>query len=547
MEMEATQVVIVGGGPNGIVAAHYMGLYGIDCVVLEASETILPYPRAVGMDDEALRVLQTVGMADLALRDMIRNVPLRYYNARGVCFAEVKPSTAHYGWPMRNIFMQQLLEATLREELAGRKGVDLRLGHRMSALADDGAGVTLDVETGTGKSYKLRAQYVIGADGGRSAVRKELGIALLGLTHPRKWVVVDAANDTLDAPYTALHADPKRPFVCIYLPYRQRRWEFMLMEHEDEAAMCEEGNIRRLIRDHIGDAADTLEIVRIRAYTHNSRVAEHFTRGRVSLIGDAAHISPPWAGQGLNSGLRDVANLCWKIAAVVKGRADPAIIETYDLERRGHATDLIALADNMGAVLGLTDPLAAGVRDWMFQAFGTVESLRTHLLEFKFKPRNLIDRGLIWRARTYGVDDDPVGQLFVQPFVEDARGNRVRFDDVLGPWYSIIGFQVDPAACLDPQMRRFWEGMETRFVQVNRSRSGTGRDRPLAGEGIESVEDVDNRLADWFAACRETVVVVRPDRFIAAATTPERLNEVLLGLAGQLGKEPFREQQSPRT
>ena len=117
MKQDKTQVVIVGGGPNGITAAHYMGMYGIDCVVLELADGILPYPRAVGMDDEALRVLQGIGIAELAARDMICDVPLRYYNARGVCFAEVKPSAAQYGWPMRNIFMQQLLEGTLREHL----------------------------------------------------------------------------------------------------------------------------------------------------------------------------------------------------------------------------------------------------------------------------------------------------------------------------------------------------------------------------------------------------------------------------------------------
>ena len=533
MKRETTQIVIVGGGPNGIAAAHYMGLYGIDCVVLELSEGILPYPRAVGMDDEALRVLQTVGVAEPAHRDMISNVPLRYYNARGVCFAEVKPSIADYGWPMRNIFMQQLLEGTLREELNKRECVDLRQGHEMLELSQDCAGVTLKVKDAAGEPYELSAQYVIGADGGRSCVRKQLGIELIGLTHPRKWVVVDAANDTLEAPYTALHADPQRPFVCIYLPYRQRRWEFMLMEGEDEAKMCEEGNIRRLIRGHIGDAVDQLEIVRIRAYTHNSRVAERFVSGRVALIGDAAHITPPWAGQGLNSGLRDVANLCWKLAAVVKGRAKESIIQSYDLERRGHATDLIALADNMGAVLGLTNPLVAGVRDWLFQAVNTVDNLRSHLLEFKFKPKATITKGLVYHERADVREGDLVGQLFIQPLVENADGVRVRFDDVLGPWYAVIGYRTNPTAGLSAEARAFWNGLETRFIQVNRSRSGH-RNQPLSAEGVVSVEDVDNRLDDWFSQVRDNVVVVRPDRFIAAITTPERLEGVLAKLAGQL-------------
>ncbi|WP_028696301.1 bifunctional 3-(3-hydroxy-phenyl)propionate/3-hydroxycinnamic acid hydroxylase [Pseudomonas cremoricolorata] len=533
MKRETTQVVIVGGGPNGVTAAHYMGQNGIDCVVLELAEGILPYPRAVGMDDEALRVLQGIGLADIAVRDMICDVPLRYYNARGVCFAEVKPTVAEYGWPMRNIFMQQLLEGTLREELVRHRSVELRQGHEMLDLNQDEQGVTLQVKGADGEPYELRAQFVIGADGGRSCVRKKLGIELLGMTHPRKWVVVDVTNDSLDAPYTALHADPERPFVCIYLPYRQRRWEFMLKEGEDEAKMCEEATIRGLIRNHIGDAVDELEIVRIRAYTHNSRVAARFVEGRVALVGDAAHISPPWAGQGLNSGLRDVANLAWKLVAVLQGRASAKIIASYDTERRGHATDLIGLADNMGAVLGLTNPLMAGVRDWLFQAVNTVDNLRSHLLEFKFKPKATIIKGLVFHEREELREGDLVGQLFVQPNVEDCEGQRRRLDEVMGSSYAVLGYRVNPAAPLSEATKAYWATWNTRFIQVNRSRSG-GRNQPLRADGVISVEDVDNRLGNWFSKVRDCVVVVRPDRFVAAITTPERLESVLAKLQGQL-------------
>ncbi|WP_288501747.1 FAD-dependent monooxygenase, partial [uncultured Pseudomonas sp.] len=185
MKHETTQVIIVGGGPNGITMAHYLGRHGIDCVVLELAEGILPYPRAVGMDDEALRVLQGIGVADIAVRDMICDVPLRYYNARGVCFAEVKPTAAEYGWPMRNIFMQQLLERTLRDELARYPTVELRQGHEMLTLRQDDEGVTVEVKGSDGNPYSMQVEYLVGADGGRSSVRKQLGIELLGLTHPR--------------------------------------------------------------------------------------------------------------------------------------------------------------------------------------------------------------------------------------------------------------------------------------------------------------------------------------------------------------------------
>ena len=534
MKHEKTQVVIVGGGPNGITAAHYMGLYGIDCIVLELAEGILPYPRAVGMDDEALRVLQGIGIADHAARDMICDIPLRYYNARGVCFAEVKPSTAHYGWPMRNIFMQQLLEGTLREHLGQRTSVDLRQGHEMLELAQDEQGVTLQVRDAQGEIYQLQADYVIGADGGRSTVRKKLGIQLLGLTHPRKWVVIDTANDTLDAPFTALHADPQRPFVCIYLPYQQRRWEFMLLEGENEETMCEEGTIRELIRGHIGDAVDQLNIIRIRAYTHHSRVAARFVEGRVALVGDAAHISPPWAGQGLNSGLRDVANVVWKLAAIIQGRASHGILASYDQERRGHATELVSLADNMGAVLGLTNPLMAGVRDWLFQAVNTVDNLRSHLLEFKFKPKATITKGLVHHERAELREDDLVGQLFVQPNIEDAEGQRRRLDDVLGHSYAVLGYRVNPRDQLSDDSAAYWAGWDTRFIQVNRSRSGLGRNQRLSADNVISIEDVDNRLGEWFSKVRDCIVVVRPDRFVAAITTPERLEGVLRKLQEQL-------------
>ena len=388
MNSEKTQVVIIGGGPNGIALANYMGRYGINTVVIEASKDILPYPRAVGMDDEAVRVLQGVDLAEPALKDMIRDVPLRYYNARGVCFAEVKPTTARYGWPMRNIFMQQLTEVTLRDGLKRYQHIDLRLGQTMNSIVQDEQQVTLNITDDNGEQYCLQAGYVIAADGARSEIRKQMGIGYTGITHPARWVVVDAANDTLDAPYTALHADPSRPFVCIHMPYQYRRWEFMLFAGEDEDKMCQEDVIRGLIRNHIGDDVDDLEIVRIRAYTHNSRVASSFVKDRVLLCGDAAHITPPWAGQGLNSGLRDVVNIGWKVAAVVKGFAPQSLLMTYDTERRGHATDLIALADNMGAVLGMTNPVLAGVRDWIFQASNSVDNLREHLAEFKFKLRS---------------------------------------------------------------------------------------------------------------------------------------------------------------
>ncbi|WP_425640768.1 bifunctional 3-(3-hydroxy-phenyl)propionate/3-hydroxycinnamic acid hydroxylase [Marinomonas gallaica] len=534
MKTIKTDVVIIGGGPNGVTLANYLGMYNINTVLLEASKDILPYPRAVGMDDEALRVLQGVDLADVAAKDMIANVPLRYYNARGVCFAEVKPKAAEYGWPMRNMFMQQLLEVTLREGLSRFKSVDLRLGHSMTSIKEDCDQVVLMVTGPSGEEYRLEAGYAVGADGGRSEIRKQANIGFSGLTHPAKWVVVDAANDTLDAPFTALHGDPVRPFVCIYLPYQHRRWEFMLFPHEKEEDLCQEDVIRGLIRRHIGDKVDNLDIVRIRAYTHNSRVADTFVKGRVLLCGDAAHITPPWAGQGLNSGIRDVVNIGWKMAAVVKGLASPKILQSYDEERRGHATDLVGLADNMGAILGMTNPIMAGIRDWMFKATDSVDSLREHLVEFKFKPKAHIVKGIVYHESDDVYEDSLVGKLFIQPDVETAAGKKEKLDTVLGNWFSIVGYRINPTEHMSEENLAFWNEMQTQYVQANPSRSGLSHGQRLAASDCVSVEDSDNKLADWFGHARDKIVIIRPDRFVAGLTSPKRLNEVLDELRAKL-------------
>lgn len=536
MKPEITSVVIVGGGPNGIALANYMGLYGVPAIVLERSAEILPFPRAVGIDDEALRVLQTVGLADACLKDMIQDVPLRYYNGRGVCFAEVKPSVRKNGWPMRNIFMQQLAEVTLREGLGRYEQVQLRLQHELVTFEQTNINVSLTVNDPNGNPYEMCADYVIGADGGRSTVRDLLGIQLEGVTHPRKWIVVDAANDDIDAPFTALHADPVRPFVCIYLPYQHRRWEFMLFDGENEEEMVQESKVRELIHRHIGAKAEQLDLIRIRAYTHHSRVAKTFCQGRILLSGDAAHLTPPWAGQGLNSGLRDVGNIAWKVAASAKGMLPPSILGTYDMERRDHAIDLIALADNMGVVLGLTNPVMAGVRDWVFHAIDGVPALREHLLEFKFKPIAQLSRGIVLHRNGEPDKDCDVGKLFIQPDVENSEGQTVKFDEVLGPWFAVVGYRVDPRALLSPQERGFWDRLNTRFVQVNRSRSGSSHnDRLQSGVGTLAVEDLSGKLHDWFKAQGEAIAIVRPDRYVAATASSAQFQQTMAGLQNLMG------------
>lgn len=510
---ERTSVAIVGAGPNGVAMANLLGLYGIATVIVEKAAEIVEFPRAVGIDDEALRMFQTAGLADELSRDIIQNVPLRMFKANGECFADIRPSIREFGWWRRNIFMQQLAERTLRAGLARYPHVSLRTSQEVVDVEQDDGSVTLQVRRADGRQYALQADYVVAADGGRSPMRELLGVTLAGTTHPIKWVVVDVKNAGLDQPCTALNCDPRRPNVCIYLPFDFRRWEFLVFPHEDEAAIAEPDSIRALIAPYVDDI-DRVEIVRARTYMHHSRVAERFVVGRVAFVGDAAHLSPPWIGQGLNAGLRDVGNLAWKLAGVVRGALHPGVISTYESERRDHAKAMIDLADTFGAMLMPTNRLVAFVRDRVLGLARLAPGLKDYILQMRFKPMPSYTRGVVLPGGS-----DAVGRMIVQPDVETADGVRRKLDDVLGPWFSIVGWQCDPQACLSDDDRAYWTSLGATFVQVSRSRSGTSRARRVTSvHGSACVEDVDNALAAWFERHAGPLVVVRPDRYVAAQT-----------------------------
>ena len=536
MEKVRTDVAIVGAGPVGCTVAILLGMYGVDTVLIDRSDEILPYPRAVGMDDEALRVFQTAGVVDALLDEMIQNVSLKMFTARGERFADVHPGTREFGWYRRNVFMQQLAEATLRVHLMRFPNVATRLGSEVTSHRQGAQGVTLTVTDRDGSVHEIEARYCVASDGGRSKLRDFLGVTLLGNTHPIKWLVVDVRNADLNAPYTALHCDPRRPNVCIHLPFGYRRWEFMVFPHEDPDKLVEPSSIKALIAPYVRNV-EQLEVIRARTYTHHSRVADRFIVGRTLFAGDAAHLSPPWIGQGLNIGLRDAGNVAWKLAAVVKGQMDPSILASYETERRDHAKAMIDLADTFGRILMPTNPLKAFLRDVFFKSVGSLGVVRNYVLQMKFKPMPRYNRGLVVDPM-HASSDTAVGRMFIQPDVEVALGEKRKFDEVLGPWFALVGWRVDPYDALDEQTRAFWVSMNAAFIRVERSRSGPSRaERRLGSETTTCVEDLENVLEPWFEQQGHTIAIIRPDRYVAALATQASLAEVTRAFAAQVRSE----------
>jgi 3-(3-hydroxy-phenyl)propionate hydroxylase len=504
-----TDVLIVGAGPCGMTLANLLGVYGIDAIVIDREPAIIDYPRAVGIDDESLRTCQTVGLVDDVLADTLQDMPIRYYTSWGRCFAHVQPSARPFGWARRNLFLQPLLERTLRAGVERFDTIDVRLEHELVQLDQQVDGVRTTVRSRDGEEREVDARFVVGADGGRSTVRDLIGVSLDGTTQPVKWLVVDVANDELDAPYSAVHCDPGSPTLMVPLPYGHRRFEFRLEPGDDEPAVTDHDHVRSLLAPIYGDTP-LPDVVRARVYLHHSRVASTFRRDSVFLAGDAAHLQPPFFGQGMNSGLRDATNLAWKLAAVVRGIGGAGVLASYDAERRPHATDMVQFATRMGAMYRPRSRRTERFRDLVFRGVQRVPGGRDYVLQMRYKPmpryRTGIVAGVDRRAKA-----DPVGRMFPQPHV-GVDGERVLLDEALGPWFAVLRLGGDPVE-LDGAAIDWWREVGARLVRVRLA----GDHLPARG-GAVAIDDVDGALAAWRAKhAGVEVVVLRPDRYVAAA------------------------------
>ena len=314
-DAQEVDVLIVGAGPAGLATAHYLGMYGVRALVVERNMGTVAEPRAVSIDDETLRSMQTLGLDGPINEETLPGYGARYYSPGQKEFARIQPTTREFGHPRRSGFRQPEFEAELRAGLSKYPTVEVRFGHSFEGLEQDDAGVTADILDPEGRRVEVRAGFLAACDGGRSTVRKLLGVELAGSSFNERWLVIDCVNDSDETPASIAYCDHRRPAITIPGPGRTRRWEFLLKRDEDEADRLAVGTIRELLTPYIGSR--DVEIIRKLVYTFHARIADRWRVGRVFLLGDAAHLTPPYAGQGLNSGQRDAANFAWKVAAVV--------------------------------------------------------------------------------------------------------------------------------------------------------------------------------------------------------------------------------------
>jgi 3-(3-hydroxy-phenyl)propionate hydroxylase len=514
-------VVVVGAGPVGLTLANILGLQGVRTLVVEERTTLIDYPRGVGLDDEALRTFQAIGLVDRILPHTVPNQILRFVDAKRRVLAEMAPADARFGWPKRNGFVQPLVDAELLSGLDRFEHVDVRWGRPMTSCVEAGDAVTVELG-GDGGLSSVRARYVVGCDGGRSATRRLMGVSFDGTTSPTRWLVVDIANDPLGHPNSEVGADPQRPYASISIAHGIRRFEFMIHADETDEQAEDPAFLARMLASLV-PYPDRVEVIRHRIYTHHSRIAGAFRRGRLLLAGDAAHLMPVWQGQGYNSGIRDAANLGWKLAAVVSGYADDALLDTYDVERRKHARAMIDLSTMVGRVISPTNRRLATVRDLMVRSASIVPSLKRYVLEMRFKPMPRYEHGAVVHAvvpaklvpQRPGRTDSPVGTLFIQPVVDTREHQNVMLDNVLGGWFAVLCWNNNPREILDAAAFANWKALGATFVAARPlgQLHWTGHDDP----DVVVIGDRGGDLKAWFDSHEESVLFLRPDRCIAGA------------------------------
>jgi 3-(3-hydroxy-phenyl)propionate hydroxylase len=517
MNERECDVAVVGAGPTGLTLCNLLGLAGLRVVLIERNATTVQEPRAVSIDDEALRTMQSAGLIEEVLKDVVLDYGSHYFNAEGACFAKVEPKTREFGYPRRSAFTQPKLEAVLREGLSRFASVTTLFGHSCESVRENADGVVVATRPAEGPDVIVRASYLVGADGARSTIRRVIGAEMVGSTYQQRWLIVDLASTKEQFRQTRVVCNPERPMITLPGPHGIRRYEFMLRNDETDAIATAPEFVRELLAAQ-GPDADA-PVVRRQVYTFHARIANRWQSNRVFLAGDAAHLSPPFAGQGMNSGIRDAHNLGWKLAAAVQGRLGPGVLATYERERSPHAWALIKLAVNMGRVMMPTSRWQARAVQSAFQATRFVPPVQAYFAQMKYKPKPFYREGFLVEGDALGL----VGRMIPQPLVEVRWHLCVRLDDLIGNAFGLVAVGANAQRILDNARALELNLANLRPVAVLPSRFNPD---PKGPSDILAGRDVDDVLAGAVANGRDMLLLVRPDRYVAAGAHVGDLTEI---------------------
>ncbi len=524
-------VAIVGYGPVGQMCALFLGRKGYNVVIYERWPNAYPRPRAVHFDDEIGRIFGLAGVGQ-QVRDISEGVP-DWYEWRAA--DKVTPllkinwgAAGLQGWPTHNFFSQPVLEGVLHEAVSTLPNVHVHRGWEAVGQEDHGDHIELKVtDRKTLESVKCR--YLLGCDGARSFVRQEMGTPFTDLGFFFDWLILDVMphEDKVWSPMNWQLCDPKRPTTIVSGGPKRRRWEFMRLPGERIEQLNTEAMAWKLLEPW-GRTPQNTTLERHCVYTFQARWAQSWRKGRIFIAGDAAHLMPPFAGQGMCSGLRDAVNLCWKLDMVLSGKADERLLDTYFVERSVHLQNAIHFSIALGSIICVLEPHKAAERDKKFIAADADPRKALPPLPPEVLGPGVVDKDVDGRRnRLRGV----AGQLSPQYRIRHG-GREGYFDDVVGTGFAVITDGIDPHKVLDREDIDFLKDIGAHLVPLHAPQE-------VAGKGYASTDDVyidvDNACIPALRENGNVAMVVRPDAYYYGMASSEAdLKRLVKSLRGSV-------------
>jgi 3-(3-hydroxy-phenyl)propionate hydroxylase len=482
--MSKADVALIGYGPVAAVLSNLLAQHGLQVVAFEREAAIYALPRAIALDAECMRIMQSIGLADRLESEMVPGRGMRFVNAQNELLIEWSRPPGHgpQGWHPSYRYHQPTLEATLGEHAFQSGQVAVKRRHEVFSIEPHDDHVELQFEDlNSGRLGRIQARWVIGCDGARSTVRRFMGTELDDLQSHERWLVVDVLlkRDRPDlGDWSVQYCDPARPATYVRGVGRRRRWELMLLPGEDGGVVSRPEHLWALLSRWI--TPDDAELERPAVYTFHSVVAQGWRRGRLMIAGDAAHQTPPFMGQGLCAGIRDASNLAWKIARVAQGLSRDTLLDSYESERSPHVREFIDATLNLGRVIQERDPEAAAARDARW---------RVQPMQFSAPQPRLGPGAHLMQANG--------GRLSEQP----ARSDGSRMDDHLGHRFALVHRPGLPL----PASLGGWDRATLAALEA----------------------DTPSALA-WLDRLQTDAVLLRPDRYLlGTASGPAGLEHLL--------------------
>lgn len=470
-----------------------------------------------------MRTLDKVGLVAALAPHVSPPFGVHFLSPLGFVLVKVPGFITPNGFGDRNAVLQPVFERLLIENCQRFPSVRCRFGAALAGIEEGADGVSVGL-VADGARHDISARFVLDCDGARTPVRTALGIPFDGSRIDEPHLVLDLADFPDQAPHSRFFCNPRRPVNSIPAPYGGRRMEFMLKPGEDGEGIVTDSAIRDLVDRNTPYAGVRLHIIRRPVYGFSERVARRLRLGRVFLLGDAAHVMPPFGGQGMNTGARDAANLCWKLAAVLRGQAQAQILDSYETERRAHIAAIVRYSVRVGRLANTRSRPLGLLRDACFALANLLPGVRRYFREMRHLPRPFLQDGLLVQDG----DDGITGRILPRLSLLGNESGPLTLDDAAGPGFALVGVGVGTEALTAAAAHPLWDRLQPRLAPL----------ASLVGDGAPG--NPAFRFADGHGRARMArytgrILMLRPDRYVAGAAAPDRFASLSTRLQQKFG------------